>query len=61
MKLGVKRYFTLYLQGPKSLLAQIWYGDFYIWGNGMNKITPTPSHLPKIRKFPKTFFILMVF
>ena len=18
--------------GPKSLLAQIWYGDFYIWG-----------------------------
>ena len=25
-------YFTLYLQGPKSLLAQIWYGDFYIWG-----------------------------
>ena len=23
-------YFTLYLQGPKSLLAQIWYGDFYI-------------------------------
>ena len=25
-------YFTLYLQGPWSLLAQIWYGDFYIWG-----------------------------
>ena len=25
-------YFTLYLQGPKSLLAQIWNGDFYIWG-----------------------------
>ena len=25
-------YFTLYLQGPESLLAQIWYGDFYIWG-----------------------------
>ena len=22
-------FFTLYLQGPKSLLAQIWYGDFY--------------------------------
>ena len=25
-------YFTLHLEGPKSLLAQIWYGDFYIWG-----------------------------
>ena len=25
-------YFTLYLQGPKSLLAQIRNGDFYIWG-----------------------------
>ena len=25
-------YFTLYLQGPRSLLAQIWYGVFYIWG-----------------------------
>ena len=25
-------YFTLYLQDPKSLLAQIWNGDFYIWG-----------------------------
>ena len=25
-------YFTLYLQGPKSLLAQMWYGAFYIWG-----------------------------
>ena len=25
-------FFTLYLQGPKSLLVQIWYGDFYIWG-----------------------------
>ena len=25
-------YFTLYLQGPKSLLAQIWCGAFYIWG-----------------------------
>ena len=24
-------HFTLYLQGPWSLLAQIWYGDFYIW------------------------------
>ena len=24
--------FTLYLQGPWSLLAQIWYGAFYIWG-----------------------------
>ena len=24
-------YFSLYLQGPKSLLAQIWYGAFYIW------------------------------
>ena len=25
-------YFTLYLQGPKSLWAQIWCGAFYIWG-----------------------------
>ena len=34
----------------------------------MNKITPTPlhplhtpSHSPRIKKFPKTFFILMIF
>ena len=33
-KKGVRKYvyFSLYLQGAKALLAQIWYGDFYIWG-----------------------------